>query len=75
MISEKRLTRSFEFKNFQKALDFVNTVGVIAEKEDHHPDILMHGYRHVKISLDTHTVSGVTENDFIMAAKINQIQL
>jgi len=68
----KFLKRKFEFKDFKEALDFVNKVGKIAEKEGHHPDITL-GYGYVKIELTTHAIKGLSENDFIVAAKINQL--
>jgi 4a-hydroxytetrahydrobiopterin dehydratase len=55
------------------ALDFFNRIGAIAEAEDHHPDLHVVGYRNVTIELWTHAVNGLTENDFILAAKIDQL--
>lgn len=52
---------------------FVNRVASVSEEERHHPDIFLHDYRHVRISLSTHAVNGLSENDFIMAAKINEL--
>lgn len=60
----------FQFKDFIEALAFVNVVGLEAEKMDHHPDILMFGWNKVKITISTHSVSGVTEKDFSLAQKI-----
>lgn len=68
-----RIQRKFEFKNFKEALDFVNKVGRLAEEEDHHPDIFIHNYKKVDITLSTHAIGGLSENDFIMAAKINDL--
>jgi 4a-hydroxytetrahydrobiopterin dehydratase len=65
------ISRDFEFKDFAAALVFANDVGAIAESEGHHPDILIHGWNKVKVSLSTHAVGGLTENDFIVAAKID----
>ena len=58
---------------FAVALDFFQRVGQIAEVEDHHPDLHLVGYRNVAIELWTHAVGGLTENDFILAAKIDQL--
>lgn len=66
------LKRKFEFKNFKTALNFVNKVGEIAEKEGHHPDITF-GWGYADISIYTHKIGGLHENDFILAAKINAI--
>ena len=54
-------------------IDFFNKVAALAEEEGHHPDLHLEGYRKVTIALWTHAVGGLTENDFILAAKINQI--
>ena len=64
--------RDFKFKNFAEAFAFVNKVGTIAESEGHHPDINF-GWGYVKITLFTHAVEGLSENDFIMAVKIDQL--
>jgi 4a-hydroxytetrahydrobiopterin dehydratase len=70
----KLISRNFKFKNFVKALDFVNKVGAIAEEEGHHPDIEF-GWGYAKIKLQTHSIGGLHENDFIVAAKINKIEI
>ena len=64
--------RTFRFKNFADALIFVNRVGAIAEEEGHHPDIAL-AWGKVGITLTTHSIGGLSENDFIVAAKIDQI--
>ncbi|MDO8482937.1 MAG: 4a-hydroxytetrahydrobiopterin dehydratase [bacterium] len=66
------ISRRFKFKNFAEALTFVNKVGAIAESEGHHPDIEF-GWGYVKITLSTHAIGGLSENDFILAAKINAL--
>ena len=66
------IKRTFELKNFKAALNFVNKVGDKAEEADHHPDILLHGWNKVTITLSTHSEGGLTEKDFSMAEKINQ---
>ncbi len=68
----KKIFREFTFKDFAEALRFVNTVATIAESEGHHPDIFI-WYNRVKIELWTHAIGGLSENDFIVAAKINAI--
>jgi 4a-hydroxytetrahydrobiopterin dehydratase len=70
---EKYIEKDFVFKNFKDALGFVNKVGVLAEEEAHHPDIFLHNWRKVKITLTTHAIGGLSENDFILAAKIDEI--
>ena len=68
----KHISKKFEFKNFKQALEFVNKVGEIAESEGHHPDIEL-GWGKVNITLITHAIKGLSQNDFIVAAKINEI--
>ena len=69
----KRIRREWRVRDFATALDFFNRVGQIAEGEDHHPDLHLTGYRNVAIELSTHAVGGLTENDFILAAKIDRL--
>jgi 4a-hydroxytetrahydrobiopterin dehydratase len=69
----KRIRREWRVKDFATGLDFFNRVGAIAEAEDHHPDLHLVGYRNVAIELWTHAVGGLSENDFILAAKIDQL--
>jgi 4a-hydroxytetrahydrobiopterin dehydratase len=72
VIDEHHITRTFKFPDFQKALDFVNRVGLLAEQQGHHPDILL-AWGKAEITLWTHSVNGLSESDFIMAAKIDQV--
>jgi len=69
----KTLHREWRVKDFATALDFFRRIGDVAEAEDHHPDLHLTGYRNVAIELSTHAVGGLTENDFILAAKIDQL--
>jgi 4a-hydroxytetrahydrobiopterin dehydratase len=69
----RRITRSWTVEDFMAGIDFFNKVAAIAEDEDHHPDLHLEGYRKVTIALSTHAVNGLTENDFILAAKINEV--
>ena len=66
------LERKFDFENFLKSQKFVNEVGIIAEREGHHPDIAF-GFGYAKIKIFTHKINGLVESDFILAAKINKI--
>jgi len=68
----KRMERVFKFKNFKEALEFTNKVGEIAEEEGHHPVIVTEWGR-VKVSWWTHKIKGLHQNDFIMAAKTNEL--
>ena len=65
------LEKKFTFKNFLKSQNFINEVGKISEAEGHHPDILF-GWGYAKISITTHAIEGLSENDFILAAKIDE---
>ena len=67
------LEKNFQFENFKNSQDFVNLVGKIAEEEGHHPDITF-GWGYVKINITTHAIEGLSENDFILAAKIDTIK-
>jgi 4a-hydroxytetrahydrobiopterin dehydratase len=69
----KRVRRSWRVKDFVAALDFFRLVGEVAEAEGHHPDLHLVGYRDMTIEIWTHAVGGLTENDFILAAKINEL--
>jgi len=66
------LIKKFTFKNFLESQKFVNIVGQISENEGHHPDILF-GWGYAEIKITTHAIKGLSENDFILAAKIDQI--
>ena len=66
------LEKNFVFKNFVKSQNFINKIGEISEKENHHPDI-SYGWGYAKIAITTHAIEGLSENDFILAAKIDQI--
>jgi 4a-hydroxytetrahydrobiopterin dehydratase len=68
-----RIRRSYSLGNFREAIAFVNSVAGIAEEEGHHPDITIH-YNEVVIELYTHAISGLSENDFIVAAKIDALK-
>ncbi len=72
VVEEQRLAKDYELKDFAAALEFINLVGKIAEAEGHHPDIFLHDYKCVTLTLYTHAIGGLSENDFILAAKIDQ---
>jgi 4a-hydroxytetrahydrobiopterin dehydratase len=74
VVDEHHITREFKFPDFQQALDFVNRVGAVAEEQGHHPDIFL-AWGKVEITLWTHSAKGLTESDFIMAAKIDGLQV
>jgi 4a-hydroxytetrahydrobiopterin dehydratase len=67
-----QLTKSYRFRNFVEAVDFVNAITPVAEAEGHHPDLYVR-WGEVRVYLWTHAVGGLTENDFVMAAKIDEV--
>ena len=72
VVNEHHLEREYKFKNFREALDFTNKVGELAERIQHHPDIYL-AWGEVKLTLWTHKIDGLTESDFVFAAKVNQL--
>ena len=73
VVENHHLHKNYSFKNFREALAFVDKIGAVAEEEDHHPDIEL-GWGKVGVTLFTHKIKGLSDNDFIMAAKIDRIQ-
>jgi 4a-hydroxytetrahydrobiopterin dehydratase len=72
LIDEQRLEKTYKFKNFREALNFTVLVGELAESVGHHPDIFL-TWGKVKITIWTHKISGLTESDFILAAKVDSL--
>ena len=70
-LGEGRITRAWRFDDFATAKGFVDRVAALAESEGHHPDILLHDWNRVRLSLWTHAIGGLSLNDFILAAKID----
>jgi 4a-hydroxytetrahydrobiopterin dehydratase len=68
-----KLCKTFDFEDFMTAMQFLNRVAELAEKEGHHPDFCLHDYRRVDFTIFTHAVGGLSENDFILAAKIDTL--
>lgn len=73
IIDDKKIEKTLRFKDFASAVAFVNKVAEIAESENHHPDISIFSWNKVKFTLSTHSVGGLTENDFILASKIDEV--
>jgi 4a-hydroxytetrahydrobiopterin dehydratase len=71
-LQEGKLARQFKFRDFREAMAFVNKVAEIAEAEGHHPDIAI-SYNRVRLTLFTHAIKGLSDNDFIVAAKVDQL--
>lgn len=67
-----KLNKRFEFKNFKQTMFFMNAVAFLCEGEGHHPDVKL-GFNYCEITFTTHDVGGLSENDFICAAKVNQL--
>lgn len=72
VVEDRKLEKNYKFKNFRDALAFVNRVGAIAEEQGHHPDLLL-SWGLVKVVLWTHKINGLTESDFILAAKCDKL--
>jgi len=70
----KKIEREFVFKDFKEAMKFVNNIADLAEDEGHHPDIHIH-WNKVMLELWTHSMNGLSENDFIVASKINNLKI
>lgn len=69
----KSIYRKRAFKNFVEAMEHLRQIGEVAEAEQHHPDLHLTGYRNVRVELTTHAIGGLSENDFILAAKIDRL--
>lgn len=72
VVDNKTIKHSFPFENFSQSMAFAQQVANIAENQDHHPDMCVH-YKSVDVELSTHAIGGLSENDFIMAAKIDEL--
>ena len=70
-----RIRKQWVAKDFMAGLDFFNRIGQLAEAEGHHPDLHLEGYRRVSVELSTHAIGGLSENDFILAAKIDRLPI
>jgi 4a-hydroxytetrahydrobiopterin dehydratase len=69
----ERIEKKWTVKHFMAGIDFFNAVAKVAEEQQHHPDLHLAGYRNVTIELYTHAIGGLSENDFILAAKIDEL--
>ena len=74
LLEENQIAKRFQLKDFEEALTFVNKVGALAEEMDHHPDIFIHSWNKVKITISTHSEGGITQKDFQLAEKIEGIK-
>ncbi|MBV8842135.1 MAG: 4a-hydroxytetrahydrobiopterin dehydratase, partial [Bryobacterales bacterium] len=72
VIEEHHLEKSYIFPDFKSTLEFINGIGEVAEQEGHHPDLCF-GWGYVKITLYTHKIAGLSESDFILAAKVDEL--
>jgi len=72
VVNEHHLSRDYQFSNFREALDFINRIGELAEEQGHHPDICF-GWGKAQVSIWTHKIDGLTESDFVLAAKIDKL--
>lgn len=72
VVDNKMIRKEFPFENFKRGMAFAQNVALLADKEGHHPDMCIH-YKSVDIELSTHSINGLSESDFIMAAKIDEL--
>lgn len=72
VVNQHHLEREFDFKNFREALEFTNKVGELAEAQGHHPDIYL-AWGKVRLTIWTHKIDGLTESDFVLAAKADRL--
>lgn len=72
VVNDHQLEKEYRFEDFREALDFTNRVGALAEAQGHHPDICL-GWGRVKLTIYTHKIDGLTESDFVLAAKADQV--
>ena len=72
-LDEGVLRRRLRFPDFMALITFINRLAYLAEQEQHHPDFLVHGYRRMRLDFATHSIGGLSPNDFIMAAKVNRL--
>lgn len=71
----KSITKNFKFENFKKAISFVNYVAEIAEQEQHHPDLRIYNYNNLEIKFTTHSADGLTQKDFDVASRIDEMNV
>ncbi len=72
VVDQHHITKTFRFRDFRTALDFVNRAGALAEEQGHHPDLLL-AWGRVEVKICTHKIDGLTESDFILAAKTDRL--
>ena len=72
-IKNNFLTKEFEFENFLKVVEFINKIAKIAEKENHHPDLKLYSYKKLKVMLFTHSENKITDKDYLLAKKIDEL--
>lgn len=75
VVEEKRIEKEFVGNNFSEVVEWVERIAKIAEEEGHHPDLLIHDYKKLRVSLSTHAIGGLSVNDFILAVKIEALRL
>jgi len=73
VVNNHHIEKTFKFPDFKRALEFTNSIGAIAEEQGHHPDIYL-TYGEVRVTIWTHKIDGLTESDFILAAKFDKVQ-
>ena len=69
------IEKNYKLTNFRQAIEFINKVADVADAENHHPDILLWNWNNVKLTITTHAIGGLSKNDFVLAAHVDQIKL
>jgi 4a-hydroxytetrahydrobiopterin dehydratase len=72
---EGTLEKNYKFRDFKQAVEFINRVADVAETQNHHPDILLWSWNNLRLTITTHSIKGLSENDFILASSIDRIKL
>ena len=72
---EGTLEKNWKFSDFKQAIEFINKVADVAEAQNHHPDILLWNWNNVRLTITTHSIKGLSENDFVLASNIDRIKL
>lgn len=73
VMDDKAVRKTFVLKNFTAAVNFINKIAQVAESEGHHPDLDLHAYKKLTVTLSTHAIKGLSINDFVMAVKIDEV--
>jgi 4a-hydroxytetrahydrobiopterin dehydratase len=74
-LADDSIEKNYKFSNFRQAIEFINKVADVADAENHHPNILLWNWNNVKLTITTHAIKGLSEKDFALATRVDQIKL